>query len=185
MLWGGASGGLELRQMSDGSAEISGRFPYGVEARLGEGRVEVIAPRAFAAQIASESDIFLLAGHDFDKPLASRQAGSLDVSDGDDALTFEARIVADTTWARDFLAAHRAGLIAGLSPGFRVPQNGERVTKVGRTIQRTIFAAELVELSAVARPAYHQAQVEARSWKERPPGHNQISTYVQAARRWR
>ncbi|MEM8823166.1 MAG: HK97 family phage prohead protease [Pseudomonadota bacterium] len=186
MLWGGASGGLDLRQLDDGGAQLTGRFPYGIEAELGAGRIEVIAPRAFASQIASEDDIFLLAGHDFDKPLASRKAGSLRLDDGEDALTFEARIADDTTWARDFLAAHRAGLIKGLSPGFRVPQNGERITKVGRTIRRTVFAAELVEISTVARPAYDQAQVEARFWKPRSADLNQtILSYHATYGRWR
>jgi len=165
MLWGGVVGGaLELRRLDGGGVRLSGRFPYNTPAELAPGRFEVIAPRAFAGSITRGANIYLLAGHDFDRPLASQAAGTLDLRDSDDALTFEATIRDGTSWARDFLAAHEAGLVRGLSPGFRVPADGERIDHSDGTLRRTIFAADLVELSGVTRPAYDSAQVEARCW---------------------
>lgn len=184
MLWGGHIGSLELRREGE-AVRVAGRFPYNDPAELGEGRTEVIAPRAFSSRITAGEDIFLLAGHDFDKPLAATGAGTLTLRDGDDALTFDATIPDGTTWARDFLAAHHAGLIRGLSPGFRVPQDGERVERQGRTIRRTIFAAELFEISVVTRPAYERAQVEARNWRPRSPDVNQSLMKIHAIDRWR
>ncbi len=165
MLWGGvAGGGLELRRLDGGRVRLSGAFPYGAPAVMGRGRVEVIAARAFGARIAAGEDIHLLSGHDFEKPLASRAAGTLELRDDDDALSFEATISPGTTWARDFLAAHDAGLIRGLSPGFRVAPDGERIEATGGEVRRTITRADLFELSAVTRPAYSAAQIEARRW---------------------
>lgn len=164
MLWGGNLGTLEIRA-DGGATRLSARFPYGLETELAPGRREVIAPRAFADRIEAGEDIHLLAGHDFNKPLASRAAGNLSLRDGDEALTIEAEIDGGTSWARDFLAAHGQGLIRGLSPGFRVDQGGERIERRGAGVLRTITRAALFEISAVTRPAYPAAQIEARAWE--------------------
>ncbi|MEM6438549.1 MAG: HK97 family phage prohead protease [Pseudomonadota bacterium] len=148
---------------------MSGAFPYDSPAELAPGLVEVIASRAFGARIEAGEDIHLLSGHDYDKPLASREAGTLTLSDDDDALRFNATLTVDTSWARDFLAAHEAGLIRGLSPGFMVAEQGERVERSGGEVRRTITMADLFELSAVTRPAYPKAQVEARTWTPETP----------------
>mgnify|MGYP001031847408 CR=1 FL=1 len=209
MLWGGHEGGLELRKRASGALALHGRFPYGKRAVLSDGgrtgrpRKEVIAPKAFAYRVEKpDEDIHFLIGHSYDRPLASRGAGTLDLTDTDEALTFVATItedMQDVSWVRDFLAALAAGLIVGLSPGFRVPP--ERAVKDAETIEdegydpengahnaliRTVHAALLYELSAVTRPAYSEAQIEARNWQAsdgdliRPR-----SDMAQAARRWR
>lgn len=166
MLWGGATtvGALELRT-EGGATRLRASFPYGAETELAPGRYEVIASRAFADRIDAGADIHLLAGHDFDKPLASRAAGTLTVTNTDAALVIEAQIDSSTSWARDFLAAHGAGLIRGLSPGFRVPIGGEKIEKRGDGLLRTVTRAALFEVSAVTVPAYPSAQIEARDWQ--------------------
>lgn len=166
MLWGGALGGLEIRQEGE-AVRVAGRFPYETRTELAPGYFETIARGAFASRVNAGDDLHFLSGHDFEKPLASRAAGTLEVRQDQDALTFEATVAGNTTWARDFLAAHDAGLIRGLSPGFRVSKGGERITRSGDVMQRTITAAELVEVSAVTRAAYPTAQIEARNWSPR------------------
>jgi hypothetical protein len=188
MLWGGvAGGGLELRRLDGGRVRVAGAFPYNREAVLADGpggrRIEVIAARAFRARIEAGEDIHLLAQHDFAQPLASRSAGTLELRDGDDALRFEAEIDAGTSWAQDFVAAHRAGLVKGLSPGFRVRPEGERIEARGGDVRRTITAAELFEISAVTRPAYEDAQIEARNWT--PGDVAPDAGLVRALTRWR
>jgi HK97 family phage prohead protease len=91
------------------------------------------------------------------------------LQDTDAALVIEARIAGDTTWSRDFLAAHRAGLIRGLSPGFQVKPGGDTVQRRGDGLLRKVNRADLYELSAVTRPAYPQAQIEARAWGQESP----------------
>lgn len=163
MLWGASLGALEVRS-DGGETRLRATFPYARETELAPGRREVVASRAFADRIESGEDIHLLAGHDYEKPLASRAAGTLTLNDTDAALHLEARIDGGTSWARDFLAAHASGLIRGLSPGFRVLPGGDRVVARGDDLVRTVTRAALFELSAVTVPAYPAAQIEARSW---------------------
>lgn len=178
MFEAGAAGALEIRE-GGGAIRLAGAFPYGRAAELvppgreGRGRREVFAPRAFAARIDAGEEVHLLAGHDYDRPLASRGAGTLTLRDAEAALEFEARIapeLAAAGYVRDLLAALRAGLVRGLSPGFRVPDDpaAEIVTDQGDALLRTVRAADLFELSIVTRPAYPSAQVEARSWRVAP-----------------
>ena len=183
---GFADGGRELRKRASGAMSLQGRFPYGKRAVLSDGgrtgrpRKEVITPRAFGFRVDDpKEDIHLLVGHSYDRPLASRGAGTLELTDGDDALTFTATISEDmqrVSYVQDALTAMAAGLIVGISPGFRLPPKRavaqpEKVEDEGfdpengahNAIIRTVMQALLYELSIVTRPAYPEAQVEARS----------------------
>lgn len=183
MMWGADQGGLELRAARDGSRRLSGRFPYNSRAVLSDGgksgrpKKEAFAPRAFAYRVDDpKADIHLLLGHSYDKPLASSGAGTMTVRDTDAALTFEAVITPEMQRAshvQDFLAMFAAGLVGGLSPGFRIPPpatvpDAESVVEEnpseGNALIRTIFAALLYELSLVTVPAYKETEVEARNW---------------------
>ena len=174
-LWDAA--GLEVRR--EGKApEIRGRFPYGglaVIADRGAVRKERVMPGAFNFTLDDpDLEVNLLFGHSFDKPLASRKAGSLVLADTDDALTFTARIdpdLQDVSHVRDALAMLAAGLVTGISPGFRVPPketvpNNERLDpEPGNpgVFIRTLLALVLYELSLVTRPAYQASQAELRA----------------------
>lgn len=167
MLYGAPLGGLEIRRAADGSARVSGRFPYGSPAEMGRGRREVFAPRALAP---GAGDVHLLASHDYARPLASKGTGTLTLRDTDTGLEFDATISADvaqTTHGRDALALLGAGLAVGVSPGFRVPVGGDEVRADGAGLLRTVRRAELFELSLVTRPAYPDAMAEARCWQPR------------------
>ena len=190
--------GLELRAAGDGSRRLSGRFPYGKRAVLDAGgkgrrpRKEQFAPRAFSFAVDDpERDIHLLSGHTFDKPLASKNARTLILKDTDAALTFEAILtpeIQQASWVKDFLAAFAAGLVGGISPGFRVPDlEGAEATeeedpREGDALIRTIFAAVLFELSLVTRPAYHETDVSLRQfqWDRQP-----VRGLVHPLNRWR
>jgi len=172
MLHAATAGGIEVRRADDGGATIAGRFPYGVEARLGRfggrERRETFAPGA----LQSAGEVHLLAQHDFARPLASTRAGSLEIRHSEAALEFEARLspaVAGTSHARDALALIEAGEATGLSPGFTVAPGGDEVRSDGDALVRTVKRAELVELSVVTRAAFAQAQVEARNWRPMTP----------------
>ena len=205
MLNGFADGELILEERAAQSRKrrLRGRFPYGSRAVLSDGgrtgrpRKEQFAPHAFAYNVEhKEVDIRLLVGHDYGKPLASRGAGTLDLKDGEDALTFDATIteeVQEASWVRDFFAGYGAGLVRGISPGFRIPPervapNAEKVEEEdpseGMALIRTIFEALLFELSVVTAAAYPEAEVEARNWQPSAGG-VLVPQRTQALKRWR
>lgn len=194
--------GLELRAVGDGSRRLKGRFPYKKRAVIDSGgsgrrpKKEEFAPRAFSFAVeAPDRDIHLLVGHSFDKPLASKSAGTLMLTDSAEALDFEAVLTPDiqrTSWAQDFTAAFAAGLIMGISPGFRVPppeavarpeETTEESPAEGNALIRTIFAAVLFELSMVTRPAYQETEADLRSFN--PTCERSAERYRHALNRWR
>ncbi|MEO0485149.1 MAG: HK97 family phage prohead protease [Pseudomonadota bacterium] len=174
---------LELRRRGKRPL-IAGRFPYNKLATVADrGRVrkERIAPGAFNWTLDQEDrEVSLLFGHDFDKPLASRNNGSLTLQADDEALTFEAAIapdLEDVTHVRDAMSMLGAGLVTGISPGFRVPPaevtgQSERLdSEPGNpgVFIRTILSLVLYELSLVTRPAYNDAQAELRGLQHPHP----------------
>jgi len=186
-MWASPDGSIELRKRASGALALNARFPYGSLATLDAGgngrrpRKEQFASRAFAYVVDGDGrdrDVHFLIGHSFDKPLASRSAGTLKLIDTDDALIADASIadeLREASHVRDFLAMMAAGLVGGISPGFRVPPsdvvpNAETVEEedpsLGKALIRTIAAAVLFELSAVTRPAYGETSVdvESRDW---------------------
>jgi len=185
MQFGLGIGDLEIRRRRDGSRRLRGRFPYKSRAVLSDGgrkggrpQKEEFAPRAFAYRVdAPDKEIHLLAGHDFNRVLASKLNGTLTLTDSDDALTFEATIVpeiAATSYGSDVIAQVDSGLAYGISPGFRLPPpravaKPETFTDEGydpargmhNALIRTISAALLYELSVVTRPAYKESTISA------------------------
>lgn len=178
---GGVYDGLEVRRERDGKRRIRGRFPYGKRAVLSAGgngrrpRKEEIKPGAFSFAIDDpDREIHALVGHSFDRPLASKRAGTLLFNDTREALFFDVILgleIQQTSWVQDFLAAFQAGLIIGVSPGFRVPppervpnaeETEEEDPSEGDALIRILNALVLFELSFVTRPAYPETAVEER-----------------------
>ena len=168
-------GNLEIRQVG-GARELVGVFKYDTLATLrssGRVRKETIASRAFSYAIQDETrKIDVLVGHDFGKPVANRQTGSLVIEDADDAVRFTATLPDDApSWVVDMEKAVNARIMTGLSPGFQVPPravvaNAEELIpepgNPGVSIRR-INAAVLREFSVVTSAAYEDAGVALRS----------------------
>jgi HK97 family phage prohead protease len=179
-------GALELRREKDGGVRLSGRFPYGSAAILSDGGrsgrpvKEIIAEGAFDYTINEpETDIHFLAGHSFDRVLASKKSGTLAFRKTPGALIIAATItpaILRASYAQDAVAQVEAGLATGLSPGFRLPPERAVPREQAETVEdepdrpdrgqhraiiRTIRQAILVEMSLVVRPAYQDATVEA------------------------
>ena len=170
------AGELEIRQLGD-ARQITGRFPYealAVTSDRGSVRKERIKSHAFAFAINDRTRrLDLLVGHDFGKPIASRQSGTLTIADSAEAVTFEATLPAEgftPTWVLDAEKAISNGTMTGLSPGFRVPPratvpNAESlIPEPGNSaVQiREIRQAVLREMSVVTSGTYEDAFVELR-----------------------
>jgi HK97 family phage prohead protease len=178
-------GELEIRASKSGARKLRGTFPYKKRAVLSDGgrkggrpQKEEFAPNAFAYRVnAPDKEIHLLAGHDFNRPLASKLNNTLKLIDTAAALTFEAIItpeIAATSYGADVIAQIDSGLAYGISPGFRLPPpravaKPETFTDEGfdpargmhNALIRTIFQALLYELSIVTRPAYKESDITA------------------------
>ena len=107
---------------------ISGMFEYGKDTVIsGSGKVrkQRIQPGAFTFAIDQpDREISLVIG-DGSRPLASKQAGSLKLTDTPEGLKFEVKKLPETSYAKDFLALLRAGSISpGIIPIFsRIPKD--------------------------------------------------------------
>ena len=168
---------LEIRQVG-GRPVFSGSFPYGdtaTIARSGRVRKEQFAPHAFQFAIDDlDREINFLVGHSFNRPLASRKAGTLAIEDRAAGVFFEATLPPEgdqPSWVVDFIQAHRAGMVRGISPGFAVPpltvvsRAEEAIPEPGNpgVYIRRINAAVLGEFSAVTRPTYDRTALEERA----------------------
>lgn len=150
------------RRGAAGSVSASGRrligyaARFGVEARIGGFR-ERIAPGAFAASLASGSDILALVDHDPKSLLGRTKTGTLTLREDDLGLAFDLQLP-DTRAAADILALAERGDLGGMSFGFVATDDdwsGEL---------RELRGVHLHEISVVQSwPAYEQTEVNVRS----------------------
>lgn len=156
--------GLETRSVGAELRAAGGRTLVGHAAvfdrptQIG-GYSEIVRRGAFSESIASGADIFLLAHHSWDQPLARTGNGSLTLQEDGVGLRFEAELPA-TRSADDILELARAGTIAGCSFGFRCPKGGDAWPTPGF---RELKRVQLVEISAVAQPQYAGTSIAARA----------------------
>ena len=125
-------------------------------------------------------NIHILAGHSYDRPMGDMLRSGARVTSTREALEFEIDLPDESNqpgYMRDTIAMIRAGLIGGISPGFRVPPravvpDGERLEpEIGNpAVQvRVIENAVLSELSIVTRPAYSETDIDVRALEAIPP----------------
>ena len=119
----------EIRQDGDG---LAGRFFYDVDTvvsdraemrRRGGVRKGRVRPGAFRFALEDDSrEIQLLMGRDYDRPLGSKLAGTLELEDGPEALAFRVARLPDTSYVRDFRAQLEGGAAQfGVAPLYRIP----------------------------------------------------------------
>lgn len=120
--------------------------------------IEVIRPGSFLRSLVSDDDVFAYFEHNPQKRLGSRSSGTLRLWEDAVGLRFELRPI-DTTASRDALAEIRAGLMRGMSFGFRVPPGGESMRRENGIAYRELTNVQLIEITLTARPAYKQTSV--------------------------
>ena len=140
-----------------------------------ESRAADMPPRIEQLRQALErTNIHLLVGHDFNRPLGDLISGNLRIEDTQQGVNFEVDLPDEnrqTSWSRDAITAVETGLFRGLSPGFNVPPLGvvpnaeQDIAEPGNpgvTI-RSVKHAVLYEMSLVARPAYSETGIDVRA----------------------
>ena len=169
---------VNIRQTGAG---LAGAFRYNTEtvtSDRGRDRKQVVAPGAFDFAIdAPDREINLIMGRSYDRPLASKRAGTLEISNSERELVFTVERLPDTTYAQDLRAGLASGAaVYGVQPLFQIPPPDvvpnavETVPEVpgGDVMVERVNAAVLTALAVVARaPRGNPGTVEARARRRR------------------
>lgn len=123
---------------------------------------EVIAPGAFADTLKN-ADVRALIDHDSGRVIGRSSAGTLRLTEDETGLAVEIDLP-DTSDGRDLAVLLERGDITGMSFGFRTTK--EQWDETSDPPTRTVLAAELFEVSAVAFPAYEDTEIALRSLEE-------------------
>ena len=116
---------------------------------------------AFADSLTKDDQRFLWS-HDTSQVLGRTKNGTLRLYEDDLGLRFEIDLP-DTTLGRDTYESIKRGDVDGVSFGFRCVTE-EIDTEREDYILRTVTKADLLEVSAVAFPAYPDSEVSARGY---------------------
>ncbi|ECE8269148.1 HK97 family phage prohead protease [Salmonella enterica subsp. enterica] len=117
---------------------------------------EMFAPYAFKDSLASGRDVRALYEHDYKGLLGRTTSGTLLLSEDDTGLRFELD-PPDTQTGRDLLALVKRGDLSGMSFGFRATKEIWDFNQNPCT--RAVTAAELLEITVTATPAYSESDV--------------------------
>lgn len=116
---------------------------------------------AFADSLENDDQRFLWS-HDVSKVLGRTKNGTLRLFEDDVGLRFELDLP-DTTLGKDTYESIKRGDVDGVSFGFQMISHELEEPDDGLTI-RTVTKARLLEISAVAFPAYPDSEVSARGY---------------------
>lgn len=126
---------------------------------------EKIQGGAFANSLRDNKDILALWNHNIDVPIG-RKDKNLRLWEDSQGLKFELD-TPDTTSGRDVFENIRAGIVKGMSFGFRVISDKWDIPKSkDEPVIRTLLEIDLIEISPVVFPAYPDTEVQARSIDE-------------------
>ena len=156
---------IEIREDDDGKRTLTG---YAVKWEkkskvLGYFRKfrEQFRKGAFADSLEKDDQRFLWS-HDTSKVLGRTKNGTLRVEEDDIGLRFELDLP-NTTLGNDTYESIKRGDVDGVSFGFRV-ESDEIHEPDDDLPLRTVTKARLLEVSAVAFPAYPDSEVSARGY---------------------
>lgn len=154
----GGNLGVETRAGDDKRTLIGYAAVFERLADIGGYFQEKIAAGAFAG--AKDGDVRALVDHDSGRVIGRTKSGTLRLSEDGTGLRVEID-VPNTTDGNDLWALVERGDISGMSFGFRVTK--ETWDETGDAPVRTIEALELIEVSAVAFPAYDDTSIGVRA----------------------
>ena len=162
--------GWQIREFE----KLQGELSQAIDGAVDEARVQLLR------QELERRNIHVLAGHSYDRPMGDMLRSGARVTSTREAVEFEIELPDESnqpSYMRDAVAMVRAGLIGGISPGFRVPPravvpNAERLEPEpgNAAVQvRVIENAVLYELSIVTRPAYSETDIDVRALEALTP----------------
>lgn len=123
--------------------------------------IEKIESGAFQRALSKNSNVDFLYNHDKNQVLADMESNTLTLKEDQRGLYMEAKIV-PTSYGKDAFELIKNGVVKHMSFGFRALK--DKVTKGTNGIyERVVHELELLEVSAVRKPAYIQSSIHARS----------------------
>lgn len=153
----------EFRVSDAGKPTIFGyAAKFGVRSDDLGGWVEVLAPTAFDAHLATNPDVRALWNHNPDHVLGRTSSGTLNVSKDDTGLAYTID-PPDTQAARDLITSMKRGDVKESSFGFMCRDASWSFDEATSMDVRTVKEAELYDVSPVTFPAYPQATSGVRS----------------------
>jgi HK97 family phage prohead protease len=151
---------------------------------LGDFR-EVVAPGAFGDSLKRRPVAMLVGHNDAGLPVASTASGTLTLREDRKGLWFAADLP-DSSAGRDLYESVRRGDTRGMSFGFSVRRDRWSADSSGRTV-RSLVEVDLLEVSAVAFPAYPSTSVSVATAAPPPATRSGVKHPfgIQPADRWR
>lgn len=152
----------ELRKSEAGKTARGYAALFNERADIGGYFYETIARGAFTETL-KKADVRALVDHDSGRVIGRSASGTLRLSEDDTGLAVEIDLP-DTSDGRDLAVQLERGDISGMSFGFRVTH--DEWDETNDPPSRTIHAIDLIEVSAVAFPAYDGTSIAMRSLED-------------------
>lgn len=130
---------------------------------LWRGYTEQLDPHCFDNTLADGHNIFLLYAHDWTKPLASTETGTLVLKSDEIGLYFVATVDTSVSYIADTVNLIKSGLTVGCSFGFYILKDNETYDASTDSITDTILEVQLLEGSVLSNPQYTDTSVSARA----------------------
>lgn len=157
----GGTLGVETRSVDEKRTLVGYAAVFNSDADIGGWWTERIAPGAFAGAIGG--DVRALVDHDMGRVIGRTKSGTLRLAEDSRGLCVEIDIP-NTTDGNDLWELVERGDVSGMSFGFSVTKQSWDETVDPPT--RTIEAVDLIEVSAVAWPAYDDTTIGKRALQE-------------------
>lgn len=169
---------IEIREDDDGNRTLSG---YAVKWEMKSSVLgmffkfrEQVKKGSFVESLNNDDQRFLWS-HDMSKVLGRTKNNTLRLKEDDTGLRFELDLP-KTTLGNDTYESIKRGDVDGVSFGFKV-EDDEVAEPDDDLPLRTIKKAKLLEVSAVAFPAYPDSEVAARGFDRMKQYDNEMKTY--------
>lgn len=178
-----ATSDIEIREDDDGNRTLSGyavkwEFKSQVLGMFYKFR-EQIQKGAFLESLNNDDQRFLWS-HDTSKVLGRTKNSTLRLQEDGTGLRFDLDLP-NTTLGNDTYESIKRGDVDGVSFGFNV-EDDEVVEPDDELPLRTVKKAKLLEVSAVAFPAYPDSQVSARGYDRMKEYSNELKDYQEEQR---
>lgn len=151
---------IETRALDNGNMQVDGYIATFNSKSKYMGFYETIDPHAFDSTLTDGHNIFMLYNHDWDKPLADTETGSLQLSVDNIGLRFSVILDKNISYANDVYNLVKSGLIKGCSFGF-ITNKDTWTTNENMEDIRTLLNVTLLEVTLTIAPAYNETSASA------------------------